>query len=1029
MKKNLTIIAMFKTTYLITKLLCIALIISLLPCKANAQGNSSDPCGSTTVSSVFPASGPYSTVVDIQGNGFTGTTNVYFNGISASGFSVVSDNLIKAVVPEGATTGMLTLDNNSCVINASVFTVISSACSTSVVTTQPLSQSVCENEDAVFSTALSNSAGMTYTWMVLNSAGNWVSITDDATYTGSTTQSLTVNDAPLGFMGNQYYFVGTSGSCTVVSHATQLTVSPVPVVIINGTDATCLLPTGSINIIPSIGDGLTYSLDGVSYSADTTMTGLAAGNHSLYVKSSAGCISIVPFTIQSNIELPEIATFAVVQPTCEVPTGSIEISGPVSAGLLYSIEGVPFQPGTVFSNLAPGTYHITVQTLLGCTSVTADIVINPVPATPVAATAVATQPTCEAPTGTIEVTAPLGTQYKYSIDGTTYQTSPLFTGLAVGSYTVYVKNGASCASQTSTPVAINAVPAMPAIATVNVTQPNCNTATGICEVTAPIGSNYMYSIDGTNWQPATSFANLAVGSYTVYVRDGGSCASQLASPITINAVPAVPAEASVVVTQPNCNVASGTCVVTSPVGSQYSYSIDNVNWQSAPNFNSLAAGSYTVYVSNSGSCPSSTTTPFVINAVPSIPVAATVSATQPTCASPMGSLQVTAPLGSQYSYSLDNSSFQVSPSFSGLAAGTYTVYMKDGSSCSSASQTVTLTAVPAAPVAATVTPTHPTCANITGSLQVMAPIGSNYTYSIDGSNYQSATTFDGLADGTYTIYVKDGSSCASAGTTATINSIPNMPDAAVAVVTQPTCSAAGIIEVMTPTGYAYSINGGAWQASRVFSNLAPGDYVILCQNAQGCTSTAVTYTVLADTAILPEITSTEGCEMTAFGKGYVINAEPANNTFDANTATYTWKNEQGTTVGNNDSAFNVTEYLEGWGQNAQFPLQFTLTVTTANGCTATFPFVVESSLCGIPKGISPNNDGKNDRFDLVGMNAGTVSIFNRYGEKVYSKNNYRNEWIGQGDNGGELPSGTYYYVIEAAGKAQTGWVYVNREEN
>ncbi len=1022
---------MFKTTYLFTKMLCFAFIINLISGTAHAQGTSSEPCVGTTVNSIFPASGPAGTVVDIEGDGFmagAGTDNVYFNGVSASGFSVVSDNLIKAVVPSGASTGMITLETNSCTTNAGMFTVISSACGTSTVTTQPISQSVCENENATFSAELSNTSGMVYTWMVLDDAGNWIAVSNDATYAGSATQALTVNNAPLGFMGNQYYLTATSGSCTVVSNATQLTVSPVPVVIINGTDATCLLPTGSINIIPSIGDGLTYSLDGVSYSASTTITGLATGDYSLYVKSSAGCISTVPFSIESNIELPDVATFAVIQPTCDNATGTIEVSGPLTAGLTYSIEGVPFQPGTVFSNLAPGTYHITVQTPLGCTSVTTDIVINPVPPTPIAATAVATQPSCEMPTGTIEVTAPTGTEYTYSADGTTYQASPVFTGLAVGNYTIYVKSGGSCPSQTATPVAINPIPEMPEIATINVIQPNCDSATGVCEITAPLGTQYLYSIDGINWQPAASFANLALGSYTVYVRNGGSCASQIAEPITITAVPAVPAEATVVVTQPDCNVATGTCVVTAPVGTQYTYSIDNTNWQSAPNFNNLAAGSYTMYVKDGGSCPSATTTALVINAVPNIPVSATVAATQPTCASPMGSIQVTAPLGSQYTYSLDDVTFQSSPSFSGLTAGTYTVYMKEGSSCSSASQTVTLNAVPSAPISATVTPTHPTCSNITGSLQVTAPIGNNYTYSIDGINYQSATTFDGLDEGTYTIYVKDGNSCASAGTTAAINAIPNMPDAAVAFVTQPTCSAAGIIEVMTPTGYAYSINGGAWQASRVFADLAPGEYVISCQNAQGCTSTSQIYTVLADTAVTPEITSTQGCESTSFGKRYLINVESAGNTFDTNTATYTWKNEDGTVIGADENSLNVSEYLSGWGQNAQFPLQFTLTVTTANGCTNTFPFVVEASLCGIPKGISPNNDGKNDRFDLVGMNAGKVSIYNRYGEQVFSKDNYRNEWIGQGDNGGELPSGTYYYVIEAGGTAQTGWVYVNREE-
>lgn len=1024
---------MIKITNLITKMLCLTLFVSLVAGKAHAQGGSSDPCGSTTVSTIFPSSGPYSTVVDIQGSGFTagtGTTNVYFNGVAASGFSVVSDNLIKAVVPEDATTGAITLSTNSCTVNAANFTVISSACGASAITTQPVSQSICEDQDTSFSVTVGNAAGMTYTWMVLDNAGNWVNVTDNANYSGSNTTTLSINDAPLSLMGKQYYLAGTAGgSCTVVSHATQLTVSPVPVVIINGSDATCLIPTGSITIMPSIGDGLTYSLDGVNYSANTTISGLAVGDYTLYVKSSAGCISAIPFNIQSNIELPDVATFALIQPTCENPTGSIEITGPLGVGLTYSIEGLPLQPGTVFSNLAPGTYHITVQTLLGCTSVTADIVINPVPETPVAATASATQPTCEIPTGGIEVTAPLGTQYTYSVDGTTYQASPVFTGLAEGNYTVYVRDGGSCPSQSAAPVAINAIPDTPAVATVNITQPNCDSATGICEVTAPLGSQYQYSIDGTNWQQEVSFANLTAGSYTVYVRDGGSCPSQMAEPVVINSVPATPAEAVYVVTQPTCNVATGTCVVTSPVGAQYTYSIDNVNWQSEPNFNNLAAGSYTIYVSDSGSCPSATSALMVINEVPDVPVAATVAATQPSCESPEGRIEVTAPLGSNYTYSLDDTTYQSSPIFNGLTAGSYTIYMKDGSSCSSVSEVVTLNDVPATPVAATVTPTHPTCANLTGSLQVTAPVGTNYTYSLDGANWQSATTFSGLAEGTYTVYVKNGTSCTSAATTATINPIPNMPDAAVAVVTQPTCSTGGIIEVVSPAGYAYSVNGGPWQASTIFPNLAPGDYVISSQNAQGCTSTSQVYTILSDTAIAPEITSTQGCDSTPFGKRYLITVEAANNTFDTNTATYAWQNEQGMAIGTNDNSLNVSEYLSGLGQNSQFPLQFTVTVTTENGCTNTFPFVVEASLCGIPKGISPNNDGKNDRFDLIGMNAGRVSIFNRYGEQVFSKDNYRNEWIGQSDNGNELPTGTYYYVIEAGGQSQTGWVYVNREEN
>src|SRR5690606_41171812 len=46
------------------------------------------------------------------------------------------------------------------------------------------------------------------------------------------------------------------------------------------------------------------------------------------------------------------------------------------------------------------------------------------------------------------------------------------------------------------------------------------------------------------------------------------------------------------------------------------------------------------------------------------------------------------------------------------------------------------------------------------------------------------------------------------------------------------------------------------------------------------------------------------------------------------------------------------------------------------------------------------------------LNVMNLQIFNRYGKTVYSKNNYTNEWAGQTDDNKELPTGTYYYVIE-----------------
>ena len=112
----------------------------------------------------------------------------------------------------------------------------------------------------------------------------------------------------------------------------------------------------------------------------------------------------------------------------------------------------------------------------------------------------------------------------------------------------------------------------------------------------------------------------------------------------------------------------------------------------------------------------------------------------------------------------------------------------------------------------------------------------------------------------------------------------------------------------------------------------------------------------------------------------------------------------------------------------QIPATFNVNVTTVDGCQLSDSIVVDRIYCDIQKGISPNNDNKNDFFDLRLMNVQKLGIYNRLGTNVYSKNEYTNEWIGQSDSGSELPDGTYYYVIEFKNNqpSKTGWIYINR---
>jgi hypothetical protein len=132
---------------------------------------------------------------------------------------------------------------------------------------------------------------------------------------------------------------------------------------------------------------------------------------------------------------------------------------------------------------------------------------------------------CSANDGTITITASSGTgSFEYSIDnGSTWQSSNSFTGLAVGNYTILVRNdnGTCPVSYTSNPAIINA-PASPSISNVVSTDvTDCTLSDGSITITATGGTgSFEYSIDsGTTWQTSNIFSNLIAGNYNLVVRN------------------------------------------------------------------------------------------------------------------------------------------------------------------------------------------------------------------------------------------------------------------------------------------------------------------------------------------------------------------------------------------------------------------------------------------------------------------------------------------------------------------------------
>ena len=148
----------------------------------------------------------------------------------------------------------------------------------------------------------------------------------------------------------------------------------------------------------------------------------------------------------------------------------------------------------------------------------------------------------------IEITNPLGTDYTYSINGTDFQTETTFDNLAPGDYTITVMNADGCTNtNTATISPLLNVPAAPELA---LTQPTCIEQFGSIEITNPLGTDYTYSINGTDFQAETTFDNLAPGDYTITVMNVDGCTNT--NTATISPLLNVPAAPELALTQPTC---------------------------------------------------------------------------------------------------------------------------------------------------------------------------------------------------------------------------------------------------------------------------------------------------------------------------------------------------------------------------------------------------------------------------------------------------------------------------------------------
>ncbi|WP_264535897.1 T9SS type A sorting domain-containing protein [Flavobacterium sp. N1736] len=568
------------------------------------------------------------------------------------------------------------------------------------------------------------------------------------------------------------------------------------------------------------GSGLyQYSIDGIKFQGSRYFTNLKAGTYTITLKDySDECVAITtPITLTDP---PVLSATAVVNGQT-VSVSAVGGTGTYGYYLENTATGdrLGLLESGKFPALAPGNYTAKAVDSRGCFFNIPGIIVQAPSSTALTVVSVVSDQTCST-TGRVTLIATGGTPpYQYSLNnGSTYSASNLFVSLPPFTYAAKVRD--SNLNTVTESVTVNPVWSV-IRATAAVTNVSCQgNNNGIITVTATGGkAPYSYSINGEHHTNANTFYELSPGTYVVGVSDQNSCdytlTVEVKEPAPLKVTATMGAKQSI-----TANVFGGTA--------PFSYSLTDKNGvtsvaQTSNKFTNVPVGLYTLNIVDVNACSVSLSN---VNVLPD-PLAAIATINQVTCDNPTGTITVTAMGGSGvYQYSIDNEAhYYASNVFSNLQPGNYTITVKD-----SLNNVFTFNAViiPVNPVHLNATITSQQSCTGPGTIEAIAAGGqAPYVYSLNGGAYLSATTFSVYA-GVYTVTVKDINGCTDT-VTITVEATPFLVASVIVenqTITVTTTGGSGV--------YDFSLDGGPYQSSNVFTNLSYGIHQVYTRDQSGC---------------------------------------------------------------------------------------------------------------------------------------------------------------------------------------------------
>ncbi len=654
------------------------------------------------------------------------------------------------------------------------------------------------------------------------------------------------NNPPTGSISNTSTNIGSSGS-TFISACKSAGIISFNV---NPTDA----DGDHINIqVAGLPAGATFNISGNNgYTPTGTFTwnlaGATPGVYNFFITfTDDGCSLSSKQTVAYTLTVygnPQPG-YALTSPATCIALGKYSLT-PFAGNAPYAITVsnittshlFPAVTGTQTDSLAPGTYLIHTVSGIGCAYDTTVTIANP---GNLAGTFVYTPPTCfGGVNGSIAATGTGGVSpYRYAIGSGAFSSANTFTGLSAGPYTVHIKDTNSCVLDTNLTLANPAQ----TYATVGLSKPPCNHfANGSVSIT---GYNtvapYTYAIGSGSYNTTGVFNGLYSGPYTIHIKNGLGCIKD-----TLVILPdSIRIQATVPVTNALCFGNANGAITINANGAYppYSYAIGSGSFGPSNTFTGLTQGTYVVHVLDTAQCFFDTTIT-ITQPTPVINVP-TITASVSCNGGANGVISVAASGGTPgYTYAIGSGAYSGVATFSGLAAGAYTLHVKDANGCVKDSS-VTITQP--TPIVIGWTFVSPNCSNTAdGSVTLSGSGGTpGYTYSVDGIAYQASGTINGLAAGAHVLHVKDVAGCIK---DSSINLIAPARLAPSAAIRKSTCVTLGDGKVTLgatggTAGYTFAQGSGSYGASGVFTPLAAGSYTFHVKDGHGCiTDTTLTIT-------------------------------------------------------------------------------------------------------------------------------------------------------------------------------------------